>query len=290
MRYKLPDNSWHHQTYLDCPGQRYADGWVVCSGEFTVGEHLASAVEVVWRFHFHNARDITVTVDFDDMSIKYHRGIVDKLVVDKADAKCWEPGAEVHVGSSSYYSWQWLVPNSFTTVVSDVTDNGDNTLSIGLTDAPYIPILTLAEDKDFATDVALLTRNIKITNSDDEDSKGAYLQILKTPNVTQTINGVEFINMGRRGEPDRHPITLTYSDTIEGSVISSNSIHGSNSRCIDVEGTSNATISGNVASRNIGHCVYIGWESRHNLFENNFVSDTIRAHAHYRLPFEFVSA
>ncbi len=291
FRYKTPDGHWHSQTFLDCPGQKYSDGWVVCSGEVMINEHLANAVEVKWHFHFHNARDITVTVDYDDISIAYHRGIVDQLVVEKDDAMCWGEGAEVHVGTSMYYSYHWLIPNSFTTTISDVTDNGDDTLSIGLTDAPYIPIVSLAEDGDFVADVALLSRNVKIMSANDEgvEGKGAYFQILKTPNVTQKVIGVEFINMGRKGEEDRFPLQLLYSESIEGTQITANSIRSSNSRCIVIDGTSNVTISSNVAAMNMGHCIYVGFESMDNLIEHNFVSDLRPISYHDRIPHEDVS-
>ncbi len=289
FRYQTPDGHWHSQTYLDCPEQKFDDGWVVCEGEFTVGEHLGSAVDVSWRFHFHNERDITVTVDFDDVSIAYHEGIVDQLVVPKDDALCWAPGSEINVGSSMHYNWHWLLANSFTTAISDVTDNGDETLSLTLVDAPFIPILSLEDDEDFATDVSLLSRNIKITNSDDEVEKGAYLQVLKTPNVTQKVIGVEFINMGRRKEDDRHPFQISYSESIEGTLISGNSIRGSYNRCIVIDGTSNITISENVGYFNKGHCVYIGFESMDNLIEGNLVSDNQDAHWNDQISHENVS-
>ncbi len=289
FRYKTPDGHWHSQTFLDCPGQSFVDGWVTCSGDFTVGEHLGSAVEVIWRFHFHNARDITVTVDYDNMSIAYKQGIVDQLVVEKDDTQCWGVGSDIHIPTSVYRSSHWWVPNSHTTEIGDITDNEDGTASITLVDAPYIPIVSLADDNDFATDVALVTRNLKITNADDEVGKGAYFQILKTPNVTQKLIGVEFANMGRKGEQDRFPLQLLYSESIEGTKISANTISGSHSRCIVVDGTSNVTVSNNVATTNKGHCIYVGFESMNNLIEGNLVSDTLEVHHHDRIPHEDVS-
>ncbi len=290
FRYKKPDGSWHSYTYLQCPPQRYSDGWVKCSGEFIVPDSIASAVEVKWHFHFSSPREVTATVDFDDISIKYHKGALDNLIVNADDAHCWGIGAEVHIGSSTYYSWRQEAPNSFNTMVRDVTDNYDGTLSIGLVDAPYIPVIAASEHADFATDIALLSRNVKIRSDDDEvGGKGAYLQVLKTPDVAQIIRGVEFINMGRKREEDRHPLQVLYSGSIEGTEISSNSIYGSNSRCITVEGTSNVTISGNVAALNRGHCVYIGYESLDNIVEHNLVSDTLATDWSDRLPLENVS-
>ena len=60
----------HYPTYLECPAQRFSDGWVTCSGEFTVNEKMAEAENIRWNFHISGSRDHDVTVDFDDISMK----------------------------------------------------------------------------------------------------------------------------------------------------------------------------------------------------------------------------
>ncbi len=277
FRYRV-DGNWHSHTYLVCPAQTWFDGWVTCEGEFTVTEHIARADYVKAMFHYSNARDIKYTVDFDDMSIKYHQGPMKELIVDADDAQCWGVGSEVHIASSTFYSDERYVsrsrvPNGFNTLIDYATDNSDGTMTIGLTDPPFVPVTTLADHEDFSTDIALITRNVKIESDRDETHKGAHLQLLKTPNVTQTISGVEFAWMGRIGQQDRFPITFLYSGSIEGTKISSNSIHHSFMRIISIEGTSNVTISHNVGYRNIGIGIRVGDEEQDNLVEYNLISD-----------------
>lgn len=87
---------------------------------------------------------------------------------------------------------------------------------------------------------------------------GAYLQVLHTPNQQQKISGIQFVNMGRRGEVDRFPIQFLYSGSLHGTDISVNSIYGSHQRCIVLAGTGNVTIASNVAVDNRGNCIDIG--------------------------------
>jgi len=104
-------------------------------------------------------------------------------------------------------------------------------------------------------------------------SIGAYLQVMHTPHVQQKISGVQFNNMGRQSE-DRFGLQILYSGSLPGTDISFNSFHNSNHRCIVLEGSHNITVSSNVGVGNSGHCVYIDWNSRDNVINGNFVSDT----------------
>ncbi len=278
FRYLLPgtENDWSSYRYLNCPPQKWDDGWVTCSGNFIVNELLANSEKVRARMYFSGSRNIDVDVDYDDFSIQYVKGRVDKLVVDAEDAQCWGEGADIHIGTSVYYSYESdsRVPNGYNTVISEITSSG-NTLELTLAESPFIPIVTATEDEDYAAEVALLSRNVKIESDTDElENKGAYLQVLHTPDTAQLIKGVEFENMGRGGELDRYPVHFLYSGSIQGTEISWSSIHGSNLRCIAIEGTGNVTVSLNVAYKNKGHCIYLGYESQDNTIERNFVSDT----------------
>ena len=51
--------------------------------------------------------------------------------------------------------------------------------------------------------MALLSQNVVIKGSNNEaNGKGGYRQVLHTPNISQTIQGGQFISMGRLGEFD----------------------------------------------------------------------------------------
>eukprot|EP00554_Chaetoceros_debilis_P007442 CAMPEP_0194077066 /NCGR_PEP_ID=MMETSP0149-20130528/3732_1 /TAXON_ID=122233 /ORGANISM="Chaetoceros debilis, Strain MM31A-1" /LENGTH=4275 /DNA_ID=CAMNT_0038757959 /DNA_START=113 /DNA_END=12940 /DNA_ORIENTATION=+ len=273
------------RTIISCPGKRLSDGWVTCSSEFTVNEAMAAASDVDLRFHISGSKNLDVTVDWDDISIT-HIGYVDKLVVNAADAQCWGVGSEIYVGTSTYYSFRSQIENSYSTIIESISDNGDGTVNIGLDVPPQIPIISKAEDEDFAADLALLSRNFKIKSGTEEENKGAFLQVLHTPDVAQVVEGVDFDGMGRRGEEDRYPFQLLYSGSVDGTIFGKNTIRRSNMRCIAIQGTSNAVISYNVATQNYGHCVYIGNESQGNTIEGNYVSDTKRTSRNDRVDLE----
>jgi len=280
----LPTNKSYHRTLLQCPPQKYANGFVSCSGKFTIDQELAEATDLQFRMTINGDRDKNFDIDFDDMSIQFSRGYINKLVVSIYDAMCWGEDAEIHVGTSSYYSWnRGEVPNGFTSGIFNVKDNNDGTMEFRLKDPPHIPIISAEDSKIMAAQVALVSRNVKIAGDGDEvvDYKGkhkglvcsfqsfnvvltsfrnpgAYLQVLHTPNQEQLLSGVQFDNMGRRGDVDRFPIQVLYSGSLQGTDISHNSIRGSHQRCIVLDGTGNVTITSNVAVDNNGNCIDIG--------------------------------
>ena len=61
--------------------------------------------------------------------------------------------------------------------------------------------------------------------------QGAYMQVFHTPNVPQTIDGVEFQNMGRQKEKNRFPIQFLYTRDVAGSSVSRNTIRNTMHRC-----------------------------------------------------------
>ena len=77
------------------------------------------------------------------------------------------------------------------------------TSNLQLNEAATLPMISKAENNEYAVEIALLSRNVIIEGKDDEDEKGGYMQVLHTPGIVQSIQGVEFANMGRMGEADR---------------------------------------------------------------------------------------
>ena len=203
---KLSDGSWIHRTFVNCAAQSVADGWVTCSTEFIVHEELASATEAYLLMGLHNGRDgARYEIDYDDISVRYNKGYVDELVTSSSDVSCWGDNADVHVTSATYYSdiFSSDKGNGFVTKIKSVVDNGDGTATIKLNEAATLPIISQEENYDYAVEVALLSRNVIIQGDAGEFQKGGYMQVLHTPDVGQTIQGIEFLNMGRSGEIDR---------------------------------------------------------------------------------------
>ena len=172
------DNKWFHHSILECPAQKFSDGWVTCSGEMMVHDRLSNSTNAQLRMAFVPHADvIDVDVDYDDISIKYHRGFVKKLVVSKPDAHCWGQQSDVHVGSSIFYSFTSVVENGVTAGISNVSDNNDGTMNIELDTAPTIPIISSEENSNFAADVALVSRNVIVRGESEEENKGEFISM-----------------------------------------------------------------------------------------------------------------
>jgi len=168
------DGESFYRTILQCPPQKYEDGFVRCSGKFTVDKVLAEATDLFLRMRINGDRDKTVDIDYDDVSIQFSRGYINKFVVSKDDAVCWGEDSEIHVGTSLYYSWNSEVPNGFTSGISNVQYNNDGTMEFRLKDPPHIPVISFEDSNSMAAQVALISRNVKIAGDIDEveDNKG----------------------------------------------------------------------------------------------------------------------
>jgi hypothetical protein len=275
LRAQRPDGSWFSRSIVDCPGHSFSDGWVTCSGQFIVDAELASSVQVKWQHRFHNWNGGSYPVDYDDISIEYASGYVDKLKVSADDVSCWGSNSEVHIASSTYYNFNNEAPNGVITTMGMKENSSGGIVEINLNAPPSMPIISQDESAESMTYVALLNRNVKIQGGDSDAKKGGYLQVLHTLDQLQTLVGVEFSRMGQLGNVDRFPLQIVWSGSVPGTTIAMNSFRDNNFRCISIEGTSNITISQNVANRNRGHCIYIGSLATHNAISNNFVSETL---------------
>ena len=56
-------------------------------------------------------------------------------------------------------------------------------------------------------------------------------------------------------------------------MVSRNSFNRSNQRCVSIAGTSNVTIAHNIGYKPLGHCIYIGYQSKDNIILGNLVSE-----------------
>lgn len=176
LRVTRPDGSAFHRTIKQCPPQKFSDGFVYCGGKFTIDKQLAESTRVVYRMAINGDRDKIFDIDYDDMRIQFSQGYINKFVVAKTDALCWGENSEVHVGTSSLYSWNRNeVPNGYTSKIFDVKDSNDGTtMEFRLKDPPYIPVISTEESATMGAQVALVSRNVKIAGDVDEvdDKKG----------------------------------------------------------------------------------------------------------------------
>ena len=56
-----------------------------------------------------------------------------------------------------------------------VSDNLDGTSNLQLSKAAVLPIISEAENKDYAVEIALLSRNVIIKGENDKTNKGGYM-------------------------------------------------------------------------------------------------------------------
>lgn len=78
-------------------------------------------------------------------------------------------------------------------------------------------VLTEKETPGMGVEVALLSRNIKIEGeAGGTELQGGYFQVLHTPGIAQTIEGVEFTNMGQQQGKNRFSMQFLFSGDVPG--------------------------------------------------------------------------
>lgn len=126
----------------------------------------------------------------------------------------------------------------------------------------------------FALQVALLTRNFKLTSAeDDSDSPldGGHFIIMHTSApVIQNIIGMETHGFGQQGKLGKYPLHFHMCDSVEGSLVAKNSIRNTKQRGIVVHGSNDLTLKQNILHNTRGHAVMLedGGETG-NVFERN---------------------
>lgn len=126
-------------------------------------------------------------------------------------------------------------------------------------------------EPEFAAEVALLRRDVIFTadTDPDEDWIGGHSIVYHTPDVIQTIQGVQFENFGQEGVLGRYPIHFHKSGSTF-SLVSKNVIINSNQRCVFIHDTDDVEIDDNVAFDTAGHCYATETgNERNNVFTNN---------------------
>jgi parallel beta-helix repeat protein len=231
-------------------------GWVNCirpEYEFNEIHATATAIEVLVVI----PEDSTSSVMYDDISFTPYTGI--KLP--RSTNNCWGPGAEVLLASQSNdYTQQE------TAIIAQSNDG-----SIDFTSAFTLPV-PASDDSNFATEIALLSRNIAFTS--DSQDKGGHLMVLRT-NLAQKIQGVAFKGFGQEGVADRFPINLHMIGDSRFSTIARNTIRDSHQRCIVLSGSSSINVLENVAYNTKGHCYVLqDGSERANYFLKNLGART----------------
>ena len=167
-------------------------------------------------------------IDYDDVSIITHSLPVNKFVLLSDIAPCWE--------------------------VSTIAKP-----------------TTAVDDPRFAVEVALLSRNIAMTSKYDDPGypkDGPHMMILHTPNVTQSIIGIDFRGFGQQGIRARYPVYFLMCGNVTGTIVARNNVRHSHQRCYVVHATDNIKLEYNIAFDTFGHCYMLedGIEEENSFF------------------------
>ena len=189
------------------------------------------------------------------------------IVLEESIKGKWDVGAEILITSHTR-SWDGHQVRKIKKV-SDY-DLGEGYVLVEL-DAPIIRPTTIRQSKDYAVEVALLSRNIVFQGGpDDVENHGAHFSIRDTPKVKQTLIGVDFQNFGQQGYLGRYPIHIHMNGAMPDSIVAKNTVRQSNQRCIVVHGVRDLLVEGNVAYDTKGHCFIVedGIETGNKFIKN----------------------
>ena len=175
-------------------------GWVYCQRNWLFTDVHASAEKI--ELSFVVEVDRTSDLDFDELKVVQYAPPLDLLVVPDSVLGCWGPGAEILQTSHTLDHADENVLS-----IESVTDNLDGTATVKTTTKIAKPT-TVKDDHEMAVEIALLDRNVKIMpvdpNDDFNPKHGANFMVINTPDVAQTITGVNFYKMGQQGNFGRY--------------------------------------------------------------------------------------
>jgi len=131
------------------------------------------------------------------------------------------------------------------------------------------------EHRDMAVEVALLSRSIRLESEQDNgggdgsnhtsQNHGGHFIILNTPNVVQSIVGIEVRGYGQQGCLGRYPLHFHFCSNVSGSLVARNTIRSSHQRGIVVHGTDHLVVADNVAFDTKGHVFMLEVRARTDL-------------------------
>eukprot|EP00542_Grammatophora_oceanica_P020927 CAMPEP_0194026912 /NCGR_PEP_ID=MMETSP0009_2-20130614/1155_1 /TAXON_ID=210454 /ORGANISM="Grammatophora oceanica, Strain CCMP 410" /LENGTH=1694 /DNA_ID=CAMNT_0038665801 /DNA_START=100 /DNA_END=5184 /DNA_ORIENTATION=- len=247
---------------LTCPPS--TNTWVDCEGVFSIKSTWVANSPEYYGIYFYVAP--TVEYHLDYMTIEAEAGPIKNIVVEDSVSGAWAPGAEVLLTTYQTTSDKHQVRK-----IVNVEPSTTGLVVVELNETISRPS-TVQDNPNFATEVALLSRNILfIAAEDDPNPKhGGHLIVFHTPGVNQQLEGVEVRNFGQAGNLGRYPIHFHLSGDNDGSIVKSNLIRESNQRCVVIHGTHNVNIEENVAFDTFGHCFMLedGFETG-NTFKKN---------------------
>ncbi|MEO2025088.1 MAG: G8 domain-containing protein [Fuerstiella sp.] len=198
----------------------------------------------------------------------------------------WEVGDQIVIASSAYRDYEQEEVRTIV-AVNDLGTQTEITLDRALNYRHYGEIETYGQtqatgtndpgrtwDIDMRAEVALLSRNVRIQGTPEQDTDtqfgdrlrydttnpdgslvkgiGGHTMIMPTAGQT-TVDGVQFDRMGQTGQLGRYPMHWHEAGDRAGDVLRNSSITNSNNRGLTIHGTHNLRIEGVVQHDIHGH-------------------------------------
>jgi hypothetical protein len=177
-----------------CPSANATTGWVHCTGFYTFkeGDSTAESLQV----SFMMMTDKTSDIYYDDISFTYTRGGAGTPVFNHDVGACWDTGASVYVAAQGIN----VTAGSALKIMEKNLTAYNSTIRFN----EAVDVVPLSKSVDFATEFALMSRNIHFESEDlTNPANGATLTILSTPLVPQLLQGVTFNGFGQQGLANR---------------------------------------------------------------------------------------
>lgn len=267
------NDSWYEMARCDGLDADSVGTWQTCEKIYTVPEGLVKAGDIQYEIIFETGPHIDY--DVDNISIKQSTGPINTVTVDDSIDGKWGIGAEVLITSHTSDDKGEQVRQ-----IADIKPSEESGYVDLVLNATISAPTTMKDDSKYATEIAILSRNIRVQGADDDPDPlhGGHLIILHTPGGGQSIVGLEVNNMGQAGNLGRYPFHFHMCGDVTGSKVAKNLIRATNQRCTVVHGTDHLLIDNNVAYDTFGHCYMTedGME-RFNTFQNNLGARTKRA-------------
>ena len=196
IRSQFTDNTVVQRIVADCPGVTRGS-WTACSVETTLQPELLGDNLKEVRLQLETIGAANLDMDVDNLELELLDGSVTSIIVpDSGIVDCWGKGAEILITSHTL-SYE---DSQVRTLTKNPTPHGDGFVKLDFDEA-IVPPTTNQDSRDFAVEVALLSRNILFEGDTDsqDDLMGAHFMIMQTPTVAQLVDGAEFRNFGQQG-------------------------------------------------------------------------------------------
>ncbi|MFC4639198.1 G8 domain-containing protein [Deinococcus hohokamensis] len=129
-------------------------------------------------------------------------------------------------------------------------------------------------------EVGLLTRNVRVSASDDAAASGLGAHTMIMGTAQARIEGTEFVRVGQRNVLRRYPVHFHQLGSQPASYFRSNSVHESYNRCVVIHGTRDLAVQNNVTFNTVGHCIFLeDGDETGNRLEGNLVTLVRRPNA-----------